>query len=482
MKTSIAFALAAFVATSAAAAEAPLRLENFANRGTIETGGAGPFHQLTLPLAVYQGAASPDLADLRVFNGQGEPVPYALLLSEAQSVTSQTESAAPFFPLPAPGAGSQGAGDLSVTVRQSADGSLVSVHQQAAAKAEPGGVAGGVVIDASALKGRNVRSLRLVTGASAAPFNSFTVESSQDLQHWQMLKRDGQLVHLEHAGQRVDSDRAEWDSNASRYLRLSWDDPKQAPEIKSVFLGTVESSVSQPARIWSAEMTPSAVQPGIYEYAWAGQMPLEKLRINLPQINTLAPMSIQYFPPQERHRPRLGWHHHRSEEARWVDLAQTVVYRLQAPQGEAKSADIALYGTVANRLRLVTDDRSGGIGSVPPSLQIGFVPHVLVFLARGNGPFVLAWGAKGVEPASLALSTLVPGYDANAPLKASEASLPAAGVVLTKPAPLAGAGQEGSAPASKWVLWAVLLGGLLVLGGMARSLIQQLRQPPEGKV
>ena len=212
-------------------------------------------------------------------------------------------------------------------------------------------------------------------------------------------------------------------------------------------------------------------------------MPLEKLRINLPQINTLAPMSIQYFPPQERHRPRLGWHHHRREEARWGDLAQTVVYRLQAPQGEAKSADIALYGTVANRLRLVTDDRSGGIGSVPPSLQIGFVPHVLVFLARGNGPFVLAWGAKGVEPASLALSTLVPGYDAKAPLNAAQASLPASGIVQAKPAPLAGgATPEGSSPSAKWVLWAVLLGGLLVLGGMARSLIQQLRQPPKEKL
>jgi hypothetical protein len=482
MKTAIVLALATAFAFGPALAEAPLKSENFAYRGNIETGGTGPFYRLTLPLAVYQGAASGALADLRVFNGQGEPVPYALLLSEAQSVTSQTESAAPFFPLPATAKGAQGAGDISVSVKQTADGSLVSVHSQAAGKAEAGGGVAGVVIDASAPKERSVRSLRLVTGASAAPFNSFSVESSQDLQHWQMLKRDGQLAHLEHGGQRVDSDRAEWDWNAGRYLRLVWDNPKQAPEIKSVFLGTVESRVSQPARIWSQELTPKPVQPGVYEYAWTGQMPLEKLRINLPQINTLAPVSIQYFAGPERRRHGFGLHRHRDEEARWVDLTRTVVYRLQAAQDEAKSGDIGIYGAEGNRLRLVTDARGSGFGNTPPALQIGFVPQVLVFLARGSGPFTLAWGANEVEPANLSVSTLVPGYDANAPLKAGEASLPAAGIVQTKAAPLAGAGQETASGTTKWVLWAVLLGGLLVLGGMARSLILQMRQPPEGKL
>ena len=480
MKTLIALILAVSLAAPAAA-QSPLRPQDFAYRGTIETGGTGPFHQLTLPLAVYEGAASADLADLRVFNGQGELVPYALLRSEPQNVSHQAESAVPFFPLPAPDKAAAGAGDISVTVRQSADGSLVSVHQQQAAKAEPGIITRGVVIDANTLKGRNVRSLRLVTGASAVPFQSFTLESSQDLAHWQTLKDDGQLVHLEHAGQRVDSDRVEWEGAAGRYLRLLWQAPKQAPEIKSVFLGTVENSAAQPVRIWSKEMAPTATGPGMYEYAWAGQLPLEKLRINLPQINTLAPVNIQYFPAPPRHKPRLGWHHHR-EEARWVSLAQTVVYRLQAPQGEAKSADIELYGTEANRLRLVMDARSGGIGNTPPALQIGFVPHVLVFLARGNGPFVLAWGADGAEPATLPLQALVPGYDAKAPLNASQASLPPSGIVQAKPAPLGGkVAPEASSPPAKWVLWAVLLGGLLVLGGMARSLIRQLRETPKAE-
>jgi hypothetical protein len=156
-----------------------------------------------------------------------------------------------------------------------------------------------------------------------------------------------------------------------------------------------------------------------------------------------------------------------------------VVYRLQAPQGEVRSADVTLHGAAANRLRLVMDARSGGIGNTPPTLQVGFVPHVLVFLARGAGPFVLAWGASGVAPGALPLSALMPGYDAAASLNAAPASLAPVAIVHTGPA--AKPAPEAPSPSSKWVLWAVLLGGLLVLGGMARSLIQQLRQPPKAK-
>ena len=121
-----------------------------------------------------------------------------------------------------------------------------------------------------------------------------------------MLKRDAQLVHLVHAGHRVDSDRAEWDGTAGRYLRLLWDDPQRAPEIQSVFLGTVETSFNPPVHIWSGEIAPSATQPGIYDYAWAGQMPLEKLRIDLPEINNVAPRPSSISRQRNATRPGLA--------------------------------------------------------------------------------------------------------------------------------------------------------------------------------
>lgn len=468
MKTSIALLLAVLLG-SAAAAEAPLRPESFAQRSGIKLGGAGPYYQVALPLAVYAGARRADLGDLRVFNGQGEALPHALLRNAAQQAeTKRSELAAPFFPLLLPASAAEG--DVSVTVRQGTDGTLVAV-QRSAPEARSGTLVRGVVVDASQLPG-GIRSLRLVTAPSLVPLHRYVIESSPDLQRWRLLKRDAQLVHLEHRGHRIDQDAVEWDSPADRYLRLLWADPGQAPEISAVRLGVVETTYRQPLRIWSADIAPASVQGGIYDYAWAGQLPLDKLRINLPQVNTLAPLAIQ------RQVTRLSRHRQRAE-SHWETLSRTVAYRLQSPQGEVRSDDIALHAGVENRLRLALDAQGGAIGSEPPKLQIGFVPHVLVFLARGEGPFVLAWGASGLEPADLPVATLIPGYDGLGSLSAAPASLAALG----SPAGASAASADGAAAAdagvpARWILWAVLGVGLLVLGFMARALTRQLRQDP----
>lgn len=469
MKTSFALILAALLVT-AEATEAPLRPASFAHRATISVSDGGPFHQLALPLAVYQGASRADLGDLRVFNGQGEVLSYALLRSEAQAESTRREVAAPFFPLLAPGPAATGEGEVAVTVRQGTDGTLVSV-QRSAAGVRSGKLIRGVVIDASQLPG-SIRSLRLLTEPSPVPLHRYAIESSPDLQRWRLLKRDAQLVHLEHRGQRIDNDSVEWDSPADRYLRLLWADPGQAPEVSAVRLGVVETSFRQPLRIWSAEIAPASAQDGTYEYVWAGQLPLDKLRISLPQINTLAPLSIQ------RQTTRLSRHRQRAE-AHWETLSRTVAYRLQSPQGEVRSDDIALRAGVGNRLRLVMDARGGPPGSAPPSVQIGFVPHVLVFLARGEGPFVLAWGAGAVERADLPAATLMPGYDGRGQLSAAPASLASRDSPAGPPAGKAAA-DEAAVPV-RWILWAVLFVGLLVLGAMARALIRQLRPDPQTK-
>lgn len=484
MKRIIAFTIAALLATPAPAQQAPARLEDFAWRGAISVSGAGPFHQVVLPLEVYKGIVSASLNDLRVFNGQGEALPYALLRGGRQSAPQTTEVTAPFFPLRSlpgdaasqPGMG--GAGDVSVTVRQNADGTLVSVQQQPS-KTEAGDVVKGVVVDASAVKG-SIRSLRLVAETDAAAFHLYTIESSRDLQQWRVLKQEAQLAHLEHAGHRVDIDSAEWDSAADRYLRLIWRNPRQAPEIKSVTLNAAESNRVPLVRVWSEDIAPSAVKPNVYEYTLPGQMPVEKVRINLPQANTLAPLDVQYVVSNRWGLQGREQHDRRDQSQRWQTLAHTVAYRLSGPQGEVRSGDVAAYGNALSALRLAVDSRGGGVGSIPPTIQVGFEPHVLVFLGRGDGPFVLAWGAEDVAPAGLTPSTLIPDYDSAAPLKAAPASLAASDIVQVKPAAQAGkSGPDASHGANKWVLWAVLIAGLLVLGGMARSLVRQLRQPPK---
>ena len=472
MNTPCILLLAGLIANLANAQPALLP-EQFAQRSTIHISEKAPYQQVILPVTVYQGLLSADLGDLRVFNGQGEVLPYAILRRETAAASSRTEQSVPFFPLLTPARKAGGMADVTVTVRQGTDGALVTVHQsdRVPAAAE---LVRGVVVDASQLKG-SIRSLRLIGTASAIPFHTYTIESSQDLHHWRMLKHDAQLVRLEHDGQRIERDGAEWDSPADRYLRLLWADPQRAPAISAVLLAGIETRHDEPAHVWSGEIVPGNVKHGSVEYVLPGQMPLERLRINLQQINSLAPFTVQQ-PVIRRSRHRPG------DEMVWESLAQNVAYRLESPQGEIRSPDLALHGSVAKRLRLVLDQRGGGLGEMPPTLQIGFVPHTLVFLARGQGPFQLVWGRNGMQRGDLPLAVLVPQKGDGSSLTAAVASL--ALPESSSPgrqAPPVKFGEK-TEPTRPWVLWLILIGGLMLLGGMALALSRQLRQArQEGK-
>jgi hypothetical protein len=469
MKKILPVFLFALLAPAVAADKAPTP-DSFARRADITLNGAGPYHRVPLPLAVYQEAKRADLGDLRVFNQSGEILPYALWREEGKATKKAQEVQAAFFPLPALGAG-EGPGEVEVSVRRNGDGTLVAVRQGNGTHAPAGGVRG-VVIDAGKLRG--AVSLRLGATGGQQPFHAFTLESSDDLQHWQLLKGDAVFVHLTHEGRQLDSNLTDWSRPAGRYLRLLWQDAAQAPTVRSVTLGRVDSESVPAQRLWSAPLAPVASGEGYFEYQLPGQLPLEQLRINLPQVNLLLPFELQ--------RESCGYYTHRhgqrpQQECGWQTVMQDVAYRLQAGQGEAKSGDQNLSATIiGGRLRLRFDPRSGSIGKEVPTLQAGFVPQELVFLARGAAPYSLAWSSADVAPANLPLSTLLPGYRVGDQPPGSFASVQAMAPARQAAGATAPKEPVATHDQSKWLLWSVLGVGLLALGLMSRSLLAQLEQ------
>ena len=127
------------------------------------------------------------------------------------------------------------------------------------------------------------------------------------------------------------------------------------------------------------------------------------------------------------------------------------------------------------------DQRGGGIGSGLPQIQAGWLPHRLVFSARGAPPFLLAYGNGGAKPAAFAIETLVPGYreDAVQPVKAAKTS--AAQKVNVRHAAAFPQNELGGAERlraaidwKRWSLWGALVVGVLILGAMAWRLMRQL--------
>lgn len=435
------------------------------HRAEIVTTGTGPFHRLPLPLAVYQGAARADQGDLRVLNAQGEVLPHAWWRPQATRAERVRESQVPFFPLPP--AAAPGTGALEVYVRRQGDGTLVAVRPGRETAPVPG--TGDLIIDATRLPG--AQFLHLSAAAGPQPWHAYTLESSDDLEHWQMLKGDAVFVQLEHQGEQLESAGSRWRTPAGRYLRLRWRDPATAPRVEAVSLGRNSQEITPPEPLWSAPLVPQDGDAQGFVYELPAHLPLEQLRIGLPQLNLLLPYTLQRERCQGREQ-RLR----RQPACVWQNLSSGVAYRLQSGAGEVESGEVQLDGAVgAGRLRLRVDAAAGLLGTARPTLQIGFVPRELVFLARGSGPYTLTWGGSGL-PADLPLGTLQPGLDPGQPPLAAPASLAltAAEASGTQAAP-PGAASDATPEPSPWLLRGALLLGLLVLGLMVRALLLQMR-------
>jgi hypothetical protein len=456
-------AILALACAHIARADDKLTPQSFAYHTQIDLSpNGGPFYEFSLPLQVYQGSQSPNLADLRIFNGQGEIVPHTLLHPQSTVTSHEQESVVPVFPITQTKQVSDDKDDVAMDVQRKSDGTLVAVKHNKNTKDVP--VVLGAVFDISQVKD-TVHSLHLDAAPTATPFHAFSLETSDDLQQWRPLLENAQWVHLQQNGQIIDKNSFEWDGGAGKYLRVVWSDPSDAPTINSASVQTLHTAVDNAHMIWTDAIKPNQVEANHYDYQLAGQLPVEKLRIGLAQINTLAPVQIQAYATPTANR----------QHGEWYGLMQAVVYRLQSPKGEVDSPDLLLTTSLSDRMRLVVDSSDGGIGSIPPTVQFGFTPQTMVFLPRGNGPFTLAWGAHDVKDGGLSAATLLPNYNSDQVFHASPATLETIAPITV--ADIKPTTATDSKP-SNVLLWMILGVGLLVLGGMVFMLVKQMKREP----
>jgi hypothetical protein len=446
---------AAPVSVVEAAGEKPT---DFEARAPLTLVGKGPYYQLTLPIDAYLAAQSPDLRDLRVFNGQGDAVPFAMVGRQSRSEPALERSQVAWFPLYGPGAAPESMPEIRVERR--ADGTVVSVNgSESGATGSP--KVRGYLLDASQNK-HAMRALELDWDSNVTGFQQLSVESSDDLQHWHTWVGAAQLARLEYNGERIERNRIELFAGRADYLRLMWHEPAVAPTLKSVTLAT--SNERPEPLVWSAAIEPRRSSANEYEWEFPRRLLAERLRIALPSVNLLAPVEVW-----TRDDARA--------QAQWRLSTKTVLYRLQTDAREWQQDEVSLSGQSIRSLKIKVDARSGGLGSNMPTLAIGLTPRRIVFLARGDEPFVLALGNPQASAADLPLTTLIPAYNtANAP-PISSATLDSLGAAELGSAGRAGV-PDGGPFRFGWrtaVLWTVLLIGVATIAAMALYLLRQMK-------
>jgi hypothetical protein len=423
--------------------------DDFAYGARIEVEGEAPVYELELPASVYQGVTRSDLGDLRVFNGAGEAVPAVLRTAAAGSLGARIV-ALPVFPLfAAPG---RAPSDLSVEVETRDDGAVVRVRRAA----DPTAVATGYLLDAAALD-RPIEALHLQLADSEGDLISrLHVEASRDLFQWRDVTPGATVARLAYDQHRLQQTTIELPGVRERYLRLRWQEPDERFALLGV-TAELRPVDAEPARRWRDVEGSQAPGPGrVFLYDTGGRFPVDRIRIVLP-ANALVSAVVSSRasaadPWQPRHR---GIH-----------------YRLRIEGADLSAAAVALAPIQDRYWRVEVQE--GSYAGTLPTLQIGWTPHRLAFLAAGTPPYLLAYGSARVAAAPAPLDGVL------AALGTERGSLMLRPARLGEAAPLGGESRLLSAPVpvdwKRLGLWGVLLGGVAVLALMSWRLRGQLAE------
>jgi hypothetical protein len=432
----------------------------FAWHVPLVTDAEHAFQRVELPAVVYEGVVRSDLGDVRIRNADGEDVPFAILPPPTPTRERPTDVDLAMFPLRV-GDGVRDLGDLSLTVRR--DGGRTQIEARTRDGAPTTGPRlAGYLVDTGE-RHDPFAALRVQTVARSGVDVRVRIEGSDDLATWRALVAGAPLLALDYAGRQLVRDRVDLPAAAPRYLRLAFIGPI-APELASV-RGEIASRVVEPARqSRKAAARVDPAQPTEYAFDLGGPFPVDRLTLELPEVNSVAPAQVFAAPSAKAQAP--------ARDA-WQGVATTVFYRLRQADADTVNPPVAIPPTAARHWKVRIDPSAGTQAGKAPILSVEYLPRTLVFAARGKPPFALVYASGQASPAALPIATLVPGFDA----RTSPASFGVASVGKATAPPTLDA-LRTPPDVKRWLLWATLAGAAVVLAWMAFRLMRQMRAAP----
>ncbi|AVR03084.1 DUF3999 family protein [Pluralibacter gergoviae] len=453
-------ALLALVCIASATFGGELRAESiqdYAFGETLDAPGHSPWYRLALPEAVYRQATSGDLRDVRVFDRQGESVPFSL---ELRKVTPPVNApvALRIFPMdisPVPGAVMDDVWTGRLLL-QSKNGVEIRLEGE---MVDGLGSSYLLALPESLAEMTDIRQLQFTWEKPQSSWQGrvsiWAINNPERSQTWYSLKEDVPLMDLRSGDDRLKIDRIQLNATLSRdgtrYLLLNV--KGKAPRLTGVSAVPGEEE----ARVAPVSITPDARRVSDKEaiWSWARPQPLTALQIALAEEGTL-PVIVAWRP---------------DADAAWQTLTRTLIYQLN---GQA-SGTIAMSGQRVQAIRMVPI--SARLPAVLPKVLGLRDGYQLIFNAQGKGPYILAWGNGAARPASLPLDELIPeSLRQSHDIEALPEAAPVAPVTLGGEARLGATSEE--AQRSRWqtlLVWAILITGVLALAGMAWRLWREAK-------
>jgi len=260
-------------------------------------------------------------------------------------------------------------------------------------------------------------------------------------------------------------DRVALSGGRARYLRLAFTPSTSIPELAGVQGEFAERIVDAPRQWREAAGNADHAHPGDYVFDIGGSFPVDRVTLVMPDANTVAP--AQVYAAEINAQDRAG-----AQDA-FFFVGSTVFYRVREEGSETVNPPLAIALAARRRFKVHVDPQTGALGDKPPTLSVGWRPRSIVFVARGSGPFTLAYGSAQATPVALPIATLVPGFDSRT--RPATFGVAAPGEALAPPALEA---LRTPIDAKRWLLWAMLALATFVLAWMAMRLLRQTSTAP----
>ncbi len=421
----------------------------------MERGGV---QTVLLPAEVYRSCTSPDLSDIRVYNGAGEEIPHAMRPWMQTSSEEAQVFDLPYFPIY--GEAEEIAGAFALELKRGPEGEVLAVQSGPSTNREQPLIAH--VIDALRIP-RPIRSIEVDWVPGKEDFlAAFSLESSSDLATWQVIVPHASFASLSRDDAQLEQRRVEFPPCSQPYLRLRWIG-KALPRTIAQVRATGVQHHGLPERR-SVRLRGIARQDAAHTFDFMGPGPLRPIavQVHLPQPNSLVQATVEQAT---------------SEQGPWRTAITTQFFRLNG-EVEHQNAAYPIEPGASTHWSLRVEPNGGGLGQGTPVLELFYYPHQLAFLARGEGPYTLTYGSYGAPSSDFKWSDIQP-------MLLAQKDFPAQSVSLHRQHELSGsAALKAPAPPSttfkRAILWAVLIAGVALLGWLSLRLIRQLQETDAG--
>jgi hypothetical protein len=416
--------------------------------------GEGSIRRFRLPYEVFKGMARSDYGDLRVFNTQGQAVPF-LIEAEPTDEQQAYRVALKFYPLPdkGPTAVDQ---QLDVKVERRAFSEILTLNASSA-NTPSTAITTSYIIDNSN-KDDPLERLHLDWHQQGESLiGQLQIEKSTDMEKWSVLVSNVVIARLKYNDARFSKSHIELPPTKARFLRINWLENNPGATLNRI-VGEYSRQTDVGRLQWVYLDQPRFDdEHNSYLFDTAGIAPLIKIVFEFPNDGF-------FYKGRLYSRDR--------KDNKWRHRSRFIQYRLNIEATELVSEPIILPPTRDRYWKVVLEQPANSPPEQLQPIRIAWQPMQISFLAQGQGPFLLAYGNPTVEPADYAMSSLMQSI--NSSLTVADYVEPGDSLVL-------GGAKRLQPPAKpvpwkKVILWMVLLIGVAIMALMARSLYAQMSQ------